>query len=135
MINVLDESCIENKNTNFMFNTCFLENSAIYEIMSKNMVEPEGLQMTSQYGAFALHAGFTHSRACTCYRVRSPAYTRTQTWARMYTRTRAHRKYVIVIAFALHQRFANAPHCYVIRTLHVLLTLCLSISLGICLRT
>ena len=32
------------------------ENCAVYEIMSKNMVEPEGPQMTSQYGAYELHA-------------------------------------------------------------------------------
>ena len=31
--------------------------SAVYEIMSKNMVEPEGPEMTSHYGAYALHAG------------------------------------------------------------------------------
>jgi hypothetical protein len=34
----------------------FLENRTVYEIMSKNMVEPEGPQLTSQYGAYALHA-------------------------------------------------------------------------------
>jgi hypothetical protein len=33
------------------------ENHAIYEIVSKNMVESEGSQMTSQYGAYELHAG------------------------------------------------------------------------------
>ena len=41
-----------------MFNNFFFsENRAVYEIMSKNMVEPEGPQMTSQYGAYELHAG------------------------------------------------------------------------------
>jgi hypothetical protein len=39
-----------------MFNN-FFENHAIYEVMSKNRVEPEGLQMTSQYGTYDLHAG------------------------------------------------------------------------------
>ena len=39
-----------------MFNN-FFENRAVYEIMSKNVVEPEGPQMTSQYGAYALHTG------------------------------------------------------------------------------
>jgi hypothetical protein len=34
----------------------FSENRAVYEIMSKNMVEPEGPQMTSQHGAHGLHA-------------------------------------------------------------------------------
>jgi hypothetical protein len=35
----------------------FFENRAVYEVMSRNMVEPEGPQMTSQHGAYQLHAG------------------------------------------------------------------------------
>jgi hypothetical protein len=35
----------------------FPENRAVYEIKSKNTVEPDGPQMTSQYGADELHAG------------------------------------------------------------------------------
>ena len=30
---------------------------AMYEIVSKNMVEPEEPQMTSEYGTYAWHAG------------------------------------------------------------------------------
>ena len=56
MRNVLDKVCSENRNTYFMF-TIFSENRAVYEIMSKNMVEPEEPKVTSQYGAYALHAG------------------------------------------------------------------------------
>jgi hypothetical protein len=33
-----------------------LENRAVYEKMSKNVVGPEGPQMTLQYGAYALYA-------------------------------------------------------------------------------
>ena len=55
MRNVLDESCRENRNTHFMFKN-FFENRTVYELMSKNEVEIEGPQMTSQYGAYALHA-------------------------------------------------------------------------------
>jgi hypothetical protein len=33
------------------------ENRALYEIMSKNEVEPERPQMTPKYGAYVLHAG------------------------------------------------------------------------------
>jgi hypothetical protein len=40
-----------------MFSNYFPENRAVYEIMSKNVVGLEGPQMTSQYGAYALHAG------------------------------------------------------------------------------
>jgi hypothetical protein len=35
----------------------FPENGTVYEIMWKNVVEPEWLQMTSQRGAYELHAG------------------------------------------------------------------------------
>ena len=42
MRNVLDKSCRENQNTHFVFNNFFPpENRAVYEIMWKNMVEPD----------------------------------------------------------------------------------------------
>jgi hypothetical protein len=40
-----------------MFSNFSPENRAFYEIMSKNLVEPERLQMTIKYDARALHAG------------------------------------------------------------------------------
>ena len=40
-----------------MFNKLFFENRTVYEIMSKNMVEPQGQKMTSQHGAYELLAG------------------------------------------------------------------------------
>jgi hypothetical protein len=58
MRNVLNKSYKENQNTHFMFNNVlFPENRAVYEIMSKNVVEPERPQMSSQNGAYTLHAG------------------------------------------------------------------------------
>ena len=57
MRNVLDKGCTEDQNTHFMFNNFFPENRAVCEILSKNMVEPEGPQMTSQYGVYELHTG------------------------------------------------------------------------------
>jgi hypothetical protein len=59
MRNGLNESCRDNQNTHFIFNNFFSENRTIYEIMSKNMAEAKGgrSQITSQYGANALHAG------------------------------------------------------------------------------
>jgi hypothetical protein len=57
MRNILDKSCKGNQNKHFMFRNFFFENRAVYEIMSKNMVEPEGPQMTSQYGAYELRGG------------------------------------------------------------------------------
>ena len=52
MTNVLDKVCRENQNTHFVFNNIFFpENRAVCKMMSKNMAEQEGPQMTSQYGA------------------------------------------------------------------------------------
>ena len=51
MRSVFDKSYRENKNTYFMFSNLVFENRTVYEKMSKNMLETEGPQMTSQYGA------------------------------------------------------------------------------------
>jgi hypothetical protein len=48
---------VEKIETHFMLSFFFSENRAVYEKMSKNMVEPERPQMTIQYGARAFHAG------------------------------------------------------------------------------
>jgi hypothetical protein len=40
-----------------MIGNFFFENHAVYETMSKNMVEPEGPQMALQHGAYKFHAG------------------------------------------------------------------------------
>jgi hypothetical protein len=57
MGNVSDKRCRENQNTHFMFNNFFTENPAVCEIMLKNMVEPDGAQVTLQYGTCAVRAG------------------------------------------------------------------------------
>jgi hypothetical protein len=43
--------------THFVFSNFFSENRAVYEIMSKNVMELEWPQMTTPYGTYALHAG------------------------------------------------------------------------------
>jgi hypothetical protein len=48
---------VEKIKTHFMFNNFSFENFAVYEIMSKNVVERDRLQMTIYYGACTLHAG------------------------------------------------------------------------------
>jgi hypothetical protein len=48
---------VEKIKTNFMFNKFFPENRSVYEILWKNMVEPDWPQMIIQYGACTLHAG------------------------------------------------------------------------------
>jgi hypothetical protein len=46
MRKVGDKNCRENQNTHFICNKMFSENLAVYEIMWKNMVEPDRPQMT-----------------------------------------------------------------------------------------
>jgi len=49
-----------------MFNIFFSENYAVYEILWKSKVEPDGPQMTVQCGACALHDRHT-LRICNTY--------------------------------------------------------------------
>jgi hypothetical protein len=65
-----------------MFNNFFSENGTVYEIMSKNVVDSEGPQMTSQYGAYALHAGLARPHALI------PMHTPTLLDTHMHGRTR-----------------------------------------------
>jgi hypothetical protein len=75
------------------------------------MVKPGGPQITSQYGAYALHAGQAGLQACT--RMHTP----TRSGTRAHTHTH---KYVIFIGFPRHNNNPRAS-MFVIRTLPVLL--------------
>ena len=81
----------------------FSENRTVYEIMSKNLVETEGPQMTSQYGAYELRAGLQGSMdVCACTRPRA----RVPTCTHARTRKHAHAdQYVILIASPQQQWF------------------------------
>jgi len=46
MRNTSDENCKENQNPYFMSYNIFCLNRAVYEIKSKNMIDPDGPQMT-----------------------------------------------------------------------------------------
>jgi hypothetical protein len=46
MRTVVDKICRENQNTHFMFNNFFFGNRAVYEIMWKNIGEPDRPPMT-----------------------------------------------------------------------------------------
>ena len=48
---------VEKIRNTFHVELLFLESRAVYEIIWKNMVNPDGPQMTIQYGACALHTG------------------------------------------------------------------------------
>jgi hypothetical protein len=54
---MLTINVIEKIKTHVLCSITFSENRTAYEIMSKNIVETEGPQMTSQYVAYALRAG------------------------------------------------------------------------------
>ena len=64
-----------------MFNN-FLPKISVYEIVSKNIVEEKGPQMTSRYGAYALHAGLARLH------VRMRMHTPTLSGTHMHARTR-----------------------------------------------
>jgi hypothetical protein len=92
-----------------MFNNFFPQNRAVYEIISKNMVEAEGAQMAIEY----THArclldkqGYMHARACTGLRVRISKHTQTQKHTHTQARAIKNRKrYIIFIAFPQQQWF------------------------------
>ena len=90
MRNVLDKSCRENQNTHFMFsNFFFSENHAVYEIMSKNVVEPEATNDVTiwriRVACWISEATRTHALA---YEPgHSHAHTHTRTQERAHTQT------------------------------------------------
>ena len=92
MRDVLDESCRENQNTHFMFNFLFIylfffvEHAAVYGIMSKSVVEPEGPRMTSPCGACALHVGYARLHA----RMNTPTRPGTHTHLHAHEHARTH---------------------------------------------
>ena len=84
MRNVSDE-VVEKIKAHILCSITFLENRTVCEMMSKNIVDTEGPQMTSQYGAYAFRY-WIGKATCTC--------------------AHAHRdQYVTLIAFPLQQRF------------------------------
>ena len=87
--------------------------------MSKNTVEPAGPQMTLQYGVYALHAGQARLYART--RMYTPTHPSTRTHALSHTQTSM--QYLLL--FHGHNCHANAPWCYIIRTLPVFSSLTL----------
>ena len=61
----------KNLNTYFVFSNFFSENRAVYEIISKNVMDTEGQQMRSQNGAYELHAGKARLNSSTHTRERA----------------------------------------------------------------
>jgi hypothetical protein len=48
-------SVVEKIETHFIFNKFFSENHAVYDVIWKNMVEPNRAQVTVYYGACGFH--------------------------------------------------------------------------------
>ena len=84
MRNVLEKSCRVNKNT-LLYSKSFSEYCTVYEIILKNIVQTEGPQMTSQYGAYALRAGL--ARLYAHMSKHKPTRPGTHMHARMHTHT------------------------------------------------
>jgi hypothetical protein len=63
--------------TNILYPITFCETRAVYKIRSKNMVKPVGLQTTSLYGAYELHA--ESGRLCARTRIHTPTRPDTRT--------------------------------------------------------
>ena len=103
-----------------MFNN-FSENSSVYETMSKNVVEPEKPQTTSQYETYALHAGL--ERRYVLIRTHMPTHPDTHMHARARTHTH---KYVILTAFPRQQWFRERASllCYTYIACIILLLWC-----------
>ena len=110
MRNVSDRSCREKQNTHFLSNQFSSENNAVYEIMWKNMVQPDKPQTTVRRLRFA--CGMAEPPA-------PPSHTHTRARARV-PRTHAHIiPYVILLAFSrqhwLRERASMLPCVYIVR--------------------
>ena len=95
--------------------------SNFYEIKPKNMVETEGPQMTSQYGAYTLRAGVARLHA----RMRMHKPTRSGTHIHAHTRKCAHTdQHVTLIAFSqqqwLRERASMLRYTYIACLLYII---------------
>ena len=111
MRNISNKSCKEKENTHLVFDNRIPKIVLFYEIMLKNMMEPE-----------RPHTGLWRRVACWISKATraqaqdsAPAPTSTR------TNVHAHRNISDLLHFHSYDDFANAPLCYVTRTLPVLL--------------
>ena len=121
MRNFSNRSCRENQRTHFKFGNFFSENRVVYEIMSKNMVEPERPITVCRMRVVCWISKATCEKAHT--RTRAPAPNRTDACTRPRTHTHTHKHTQYTYYFLLfhgNNGLANAPQCYVISTLLVL---------------
>ena len=106
MRNVVEKSCRENQNTHFMFNNFFSENRTVYEIMSKNMVDPEA---TNDVTIWRIRIACWISKI-----IRTHAHAHAHAPGHPYThvRTQLHtQQNIILVAFARHLHAILYLHC------------------------
>jgi hypothetical protein len=56
-LEIFQTNVVEKIKIHILYSVTFSESRAVYEVMCKNMVQPDRPQMIIQYGASALHAG------------------------------------------------------------------------------
>ena len=110
MRNVSNKSCRETQNTHFVFHKFFSENRAVYEIMSKNMVELERPQTIWRLRVEYWVSKDTGARRCTEKHIQMPAH--------ICPHSRLHTQ---IEQCNGNSGFVNAPQCYVPRILPLLL--------------
>ena len=91
----ISNKIVDKIKTYFVFSNSFSENLAVYEIMCKNIVQPDRSQMTIR--RMRIGCGITKA-------------------------TDKHSEYVIILFSFGDNYYANAPQCYVICIAPVLLT-------------
>jgi hypothetical protein len=122
MRNVLGENRRENENTDIMFDT-FLSKIVPFAGKSRKLwwyqrghkwhsKVHERCKLSKQ--------GYKRGRICTFPRIWKPPHTYVRARARTHTHTHTHTHTQTNMLFHWNNGFANAPRCYVIRTLAVL---------------
>ena len=100
MKNVTYKTCIEHQNTHFMFTDFFPEKRAFYEIMSKNMVQPERTQTIKRLRvAYWIKQAYTRAstRRRSCTHTHVPIHPRTSARGRMRMASPTHAHTLIAL--------------------------------------
>jgi hypothetical protein len=112
MRNVLDKSCRENRNTHFMFSNFFRKSCRLWD----NVEKYDGARGVTNYVTiWFIQVAYWISKA-TCTQAHAHAHA-----PEAHAGTRANTQISNMYSFSTATIIANAPQCYVIRTLAVLL--------------
>ena len=89
--NISNKISREIQNTHFMYNNFFPKNRAVYETISKNMVEPERPETIWRMRVACWINKATRAQAHTRTRAPTPTHAHTYSRARAHTHTHTHR--------------------------------------------